>query len=596
MNKKNSLYLMMLASMALPLASCSDDDNVNPGTETDANYVGKATGNFTADEWYPGGKLGTTENTTAGCYEDETPAVTGDLLTAFHKGEALFERNYTTNTAPFKGLGPAYLRTSCIDCHPGYGHGKAQPTGILKATYGNGYLMAIYHPADDGNNPDGDHSNNGGYITEVTGMPQQKATSPFLPPINEDDIKIEWKDVASMPSGIPMKFKDGETFSLHYPVVTIPTTAFNTDPQPSNIAVRLESTIGIIGTGLIDAIPEDSIIKQYEAEAANFKKLGYNVSEYLNPTMWDAANNKMATSAWYGTFTASGALANGSQPSSHDYINSKKEVVNGPAMLKRYTYALTRATLQDGPGANAIWNITNVTRSDRPKLYTTDAWAKAMSENESVIKAIQADPSSPYYANGTKEGIADAVLHLLSPSTNQFDNQWHNFTAEQDDDSYYAFMVWHRGLAIPRARNLNDASVQRGKELFMQMGCASCHRPSWTTGNDNYWISDNIKGRALPQYPNQKIYPYSDFIQHKLDMINDIHGSWCRTTPLWGRGLSLANTGAEERMHDCRARNEVEAIMWHCYSKNSQAYWSAKQFYDLSKSDRDAVVKFLRSI
>ena len=184
MNKKNSLYLMMLASMALPLASCSDDDNVNPGTETDANYVGKATGNFTADEWYPGGKLGTTENTTAGCYEDETPAVTGDLLTAFHKGEALFERNYTTNTAPFKGLGPAYLRTSCIDCHPGYGHGKAQPTGILKATYGNGYLMAIYHPADDGNNPDGDHSNNGGYITEVTGMPQQKATSPFLPPIN----------------------------------------------------------------------------------------------------------------------------------------------------------------------------------------------------------------------------------------------------------------------------------------------------------------------------------------------------------------------------------------------------------------------------
>ena len=265
-------------------------------------------------------------------------------------------------------------------------------------------------------------------------------------------------------------------------------------------------------------------------------------------------------------------------------------------MLKRYTYALTRATLQDGPGANAIWNITNVTRSDRPKLYTTDAWAKAMSENESVIKAIQADPTSPYHADGTKEGIADAVLHLLSPSTNQFDNQWHNFTAEQDDDSYYAFMVWHRGLAIPRARNLNDASVQRGKELFMQMGCASCHRPSWTTGNDNYWISDNIKGRALPQYPNQKIYPYSDFIQHKLDMINDIHGSWCRTTPLWGRGLSLANTGAEERMHDCRARNEVEAIMWHCYSKNSQAYWSAKQFYDLSKSDRDAVVKFLRSI
>ncbi len=580
MNKKNGLYLMMLATMALSLASCSDD-NKTAETETDASYIGKATGNFTADEWYPGGKLGTTDNTTAGCYQDETPAVTGNMLTAFHKGEALFERNYNTGSGAFKGLGPAYLRTSCLDCHPGYGHGKAQPDGTLRATFGNGYLMAIYHPAADGNNADGDQSNNGSYISEVTGMPQQKATSPFLPPINEDDIKIKWTDVTSMPSGIPMKFKDGETYSLHYPTVTIPTTAFNTSPQPSNIAVRLESTIGIIGTGLIDAIPQEDIIKQYEAEAKQFKENGLKVSDYLNPNMWDAEKGEMAASAWYSNFTASGALADGTKVTK---------------LLKRYTYALTRATLQDGPGANAIWNITNVSRSDRPKLYTTDAWAKAMSEKESVIKAIQADPSSPYYADGTQEGISDAVLHLLSPSTNQFNNQWHNFTAEQTDDDYYAFMVWHRGLAIPRARNLNDPTVQRGKELFMQMGCASCHRPSWTTGDDNYWISDNIKGKELPKYPNQTIYPYSDFIQHKLDMINDIHGSWCRTTPLWGRGLSLANTGAEERLHDCRARNEVEAIMWHCYSKNSHAYWSAKQFYDLSKSDRDAVVKFLRSI
>ena len=71
---------------------------------------------------------------------------------------------------------------------------------------------------------------------------------------------------------------------------------------------------------------------------------------------------------------------------------------------------------------------------------------------------------------------------------------------------------------------------------------------------------------------------------------------WCRTTPLWGRGLSYLNTGAEDRLHDCRARNEVEAIMWHCYSKKSHAYNSAMNFYKASKSDRDAVVKFLRSI
>ena len=41
---------------------------------------------------------------------------------------------------------------------------------------------------------------------------------------------------------------------------------------------------------------------------------------------------------------------------------------------------------------------------------------------------------------------------------------------------------------------------------------------------------------------------------------------------------------------------EVEAIMWHCYSKKSHAYSAAMNFYKAPKSERDAVVKFLRSI
>ena len=257
---------------------------------------------------------------------------------------------------------------------------------------------------------------------------------------------------------------------------------------------------------------------------------------------------------------------------------------------------MTRASLQDGAGANAIWNITNVSRSDRPFLYTTKAWAKAMSENPEVIAAIQADPSSPYYADGTPEGIADAVLHLLDPSTNQFDNEWHNFEPEMGDDQYYNFLVWHRGLSIPRARDLNRPEVQRGKELFTEIGCASCHRPSWKTKSDNYWAPAILDGKPLPRYEEQTIWPYTDMIQHRLFMKNGIHGSWCRTTPLWGRGLSKANTGAEDRLHDNRARNVVEAIMWHAYSKESDAYRSTEKFYYLSAEDRAAVVEFINAI
>ena len=159
-------------------------------------------------------------------------------------------------------------------------------------------------------------------------------------------------------------------------------------------------------------------------------------------------------------------------------------------------------------------------------------------------------------------------------------------------------MVWHRGLAVPRARDLNNAQVQRGKKVFNKIGCANCHRPKWKTGSDDYWAPASLvrNNLSLPKYPYQTIYPYTDMLQHRLYMKNGIHGSWCRTTPLWGRGLSLINTGAEDRLHDCRARNEIEAIMWHGYSKKSDAYASTEKFFNLSKSDRDAVVKFLRSI
>ena len=559
-----------MSGLALSLAACKDD---NPGADNytptdDYTYVGKAVGNFSADEWYPGGKLGTTENISPGCYEDETPAVTNQgLIDEFNLGEMFFERNVTLNTPPFNGLGPASVRTSCIDCHPGYGHGKRQDA-YRAAQYGNGYLLVIYTPDKPG-------SNDGPYIAEVTGMPQTQAVSPFLPPVDEEQISITWKTLSgNMPSGLSAtEFPDGEKYELIYPEVTIPTTAFNTYPQPTNIEVRLESTIGIIGTGLIDAIPESALKEQYAKEAA--------AGADLNPAMWDKGANDWASSAYYTNWTSPGALADGTP-------------VEG--MVKRYTYALTRASLQDGAGANAMWNIPNVSRPDRPYLYTTDAWAEAMARNPQVIAAIKADPTSPYYADGTDEGIAEAVRNLLSPKTNQFDNSWHNFTPEMSTDNFHAFMVWHRGLAIPRARNLQDPDVQRGKQLFMEMGCASCHRPSWTTGSDNYWRPDVIAGKDLPKYPNQTIYPYSDFVQHRLHMINDIHNSWCRTTPLWGRGLSLANTGAQDRLHDCRARNEVEAILWHGYSQESDAFESAKKFYNLPKEDRDAVVKFLQSI
>ena len=570
------------------LTACSDsNDPVNDlGTLKPAEeQFGKAVGNFTAEEWYPGGQLGTTEKAS---YSAAAPAVVNvaGMEEDFNTGEDFFEHLYTFEQEPRKGLGPAWVRNSCIACHPSYGHGKRQ-TSYRANTIGNGYLLVIYHP------------DNNAYISEVTGMPQTQAMSPFKAPIDESQISIEWKNVTAMESGLPMTFEDGESYSLIYPEVRIPQTAFNTNPKPSNYDVRLESTIGVYGTGLLDAISDEDIEAQWAAEGKFVE---------LNPAMWDKEAGTFKASAYY----------------SAPYNDTgKHRGDHGP--LKRFTYAMTRGTLQDGAGANAIWNITNVTRSDRHWLYTTTAWAKAQSEDAEVVKYIKEHGAStlsilhPYYADGTDEGIKNRIYEVLNTPSIAYketfekyllNDSYYGGKEEMTDKQYYQFMVWHRGLAVPAARNLNDADVQRGKELFTEMGCARCHRPSWKTSADNMWVSQATKSYAdanglakdgdytklLPKYPNQTIWPYTDMVQHRLFMKNDIRTGWCRTTPLWGRGLSRQLTGADDRLHDCRARTVLEAIMWHGYSKQSDAYSATEKFYKLKKADRNAVIKFIESI
>lgn len=586
-NFKLSKYLF-LGLAAFAMVGCSDDDDnvvVNPNAN-----IGKDVGNFTAAEWYPGGEKGTTSNE-EGCYSNPVPQIeeNANLYQVFKHGETFFERDFTEFTRPFTGLGPAWTRSGCEYCHPSYGHGKRM-NRYAADDMGNGYLLVIYHPTagtttdQDGNTVS--YAANS-YISEVTGMPQTKAMYPFKAPIDESGIHMSWETVASMPSGLSFTFPNGgDTYELQYPEVTIDQAAFNTYPKPENYEVRLESTIGMIGTGLLDAIATDSIRAQWRSEAPYVT---------LNPAMWDTGANDFTNGAYYSA--------------AYNDIGKDRRV-------KKFTYAMTRASLLDGPGANAIWNITNVTRSDRHFLYTTKQWAKAMSKDESVISAIQEEGASkssllnPYYADGSRDSIAYMVNHLLGLTAPKDSNEYKKYFVdwapwngqeEMTDYDFYSFAVWHRGLAIPQARNLDSKEVQRGKELFYQWGCTRCHRPSWHIDKDNGWLDAISRkyctlGNGMPEFSNTTIWPYSDLVQHRLFMKNDIRTGWCRTTPLWGRGLSIQETGEGSRLHDCRARNVTEAIMWHCYSRESDAYDAAVNFYNASKSDREAVVAFINAI
>ena len=533
---KKLLYSLLTLTTILGLASCSDDNTgTPPGPDSE-----------TPAEYYAGGKLGTTFNNTSSAYEQFTAAVEEQgLVASFKRGERIFESPFDINNdpqTPMRGLGPLWIRESCIACHPSYGHGMRQ-NSYNSNTIGNGYLLVLTDENDT-------------YLSSYTGMPQTGAAAPFKAPLDERKIKIQWLPYTDEWNNT---FPDGETYGLIYPEVTIPEDAFyvplqvgGNDISYSQLRVRLESTIGLYGTGLLDAISEEDIRAQYVKEEA--------AGVALNPSIW--ANGNFVS---YYTNTLQG---------------------DGTKYARRFTYALSRGPLQDAAGANAIWNITNVTRSDRRYHYMTAAYAKVASKDPDVQAKFYS-----YFPEMNKTGNVETDIYNYLMGK--------DLTPEMTDQEYIDLMAWHRGLAVPAARDVNSTEFQRGKQLFSEIGCAYCHRPSWTTGDDiirdpsNFFVGN--RANMLPRYPHQTIWPYTDMIQHRLMMKNDIRTGWCRTTPLWGRGLSAKCTGADDRVHDCRARTVIEAIMWHG-SAQSDARKSVEKFRTLSKSDRNAVVKFIESI
>lgn len=539
------------------LAACSDDE-----TGTD-NPAGGDSETELPEWYYTGGELGTSTDVTSVAFEQPTPAVDqGGFTASFNRGEQLFEKPFMANVDGVRhGLGPLYIRSSCMHCHPGYGHGKSQPSGSFNTNeIGNGYLLVVYNPETNA------------YVSWLSGMPQTKAVAPFKEPLDESQIQITWHEYTDSYGN---KFDDGETYQLRYPEVTIPKSAIyvaNKGYDVGNYEVRLESTIGIYGTGLLDAISDEDLKAEYTKQ----EQAGVT----LNPAIF-------ANGEWVGQY------ANTTQGG------------DGTKYPYRYTYALSRGPLQDAAGANAFWNITNVTRSDRRFHYLDAAgtYADYSSKDPEVqagfrnyIENIDPDHTHPDWHTTNSDGTYNEEANIKAYLNSR------ELDIEITDQEYIDLMVWHRGLAVPAARNVNDETVLKGKELFEQIGCTYCHKPSWTTGEDEirdparFFVGD--RANELPRYPHQKIWPYTDMVQHRLFMVNDIRTGWCRTTPLWGRGLHQKCTGAEyaDRLHDCRARTTLEAIMWHGTNPQSDAYETTQNFRKLSKEDRDAIIKFIDSI
>jgi CxxC motif-containing protein (DUF1111 family) len=160
---------------------------------------------------------------------------------------------------------------------------------------------------------------------------------------------------------------------------------------------------------------------------------------------------------------------------------------------------------------------------------------------------------------------------------------------ELSDSLLQAVAFYIKTLAVPARRNVEDAQVKKGKQIFGQAKCVKCHIP----------MSKTDVNVAFPDISNQIIFPYSDFLLH--DMGQDLAdnrpdylatGREWKTRPLWGIGLTKTVNGHTYFLHDGRARNFTEAIMWH----GGEATQAQQYFFHLSAEDRNAVVKFLESL
>lgn len=144
-------------------------------------------------------------------------------------------------------------------------------------------------------------------------------------------------------------------------------------------------------------------------------------------------------------------------------------------------------------------------------------------------------------------------------------------------------------LAVPGRDPIDHPKAQLGEKLFNQANCNSCHVSSLQTGKDQRrW-----------RLHNQTIHPYTDLLLHDMGEgladnrpTFDATGSEWRTAPLWGIGMTERVNGHTFFLHDGRARNLAEAILWH----GGEAEDSMQEFKAMSKEEREALMAFIRTL
>ncbi len=152
-----------------------------------------------------------------------------------------------------------------------------------------------------------------------------------------------------------------------------------------------------------------------------------------------------------------------------------------------------------------------------------------------------------------------------------------------------AVVFYLRTLRAPPRRDAASPVVREGAQLFVQVGCAGCHKATLRTGRSD-----------VPQLNNVEFSPYTDLLLHdmgpELDdgyTEGDAAPSEWRTAPLWGLGLAeRAQGGSAHYLHDGRATSLPDAIRFH----GGEGTRSRSAFNALTPAQQERLFAYLRSL
>ncbi len=194
--------------------------------------------------------------------------------------------------------------------------------------------------------------------------------------------------------------------------------------------------------------------------------------------------------------------------------------------------------------------------------------------------------SNPLFPNGSGDCTARQLTCRNAPNGNS--PQYQNLEVPQRVLDLVVFYV--RNLAVPKRRDISKPAVLAGKRVFYETGCTACHRPKFIT-------QGNPPG--MPEQSRQLIWPYTDLLLHDMgDGLADhwpegrANGREWRTAPLWGIGLTEMVNGHTQFLHDGRARNILEAILWH----GGEAEEARRKVVEMPSEDRRNLLRFIGSL